>query len=253
MKVVSDEGSGPVAVLLHGQPGDADDFTLVCLALRDKGLRVIAVDRPGYDAATPATGYAGNAAALAGLLDDLGVASARLLGLSWSGGVALRFALAYPDRVDGLLLAASVGAPESVVPSDRLMALPVAVTISKLMAPRLAGLLERASGSRLDPAARSLTRAAALRWSGTGGWDAFAVEQRALVRDTAPLWESLAPQAFPVTVVQGTRDGYVPVNAGRLLAGRLAARYVEVEAGHLLHLEVPALLAEELVNLGSNA
>lgn len=251
MRVVADEGSGPLVVLLHGQPGDGEELLLVRQALRGRGLRVLAVNRPGYGGdPEAATGYRGNADALAGLLDRLGVGQARVLGMSWAGGAALAFGLAYPGRTAGLVLAASVGAPGSVQPNDRFFALPGAVQGAAFAFPRLTGLLAQSSGSRFTPAARAMTVAGSRRWRASGGWCAFEVEQRVLVRETAPLWDRLAPMPFPVRVVHGRRDRYVPVVAGRLLAGRLAAPYREVDAGHVLHLEVPALLAAELLALG---
>lgn len=252
MRVAADEGRGPLVVLLHGQPGDGEEFLLLRQALRGKGFRVVAVDRPGYggDPAT-ATGYRGNADALAGLLDRLGVDRARVLGMSWAGGAALAFGLTYPERTAGLVLASSVGAPGSVLASDRVFALPGVVRGAAWAFPRLTGLLGASSGSRFTPAARVMTEAASRRWRATGGWQAFQIEQQALVAETGPLWDRLGPQPFPVTVVHGRRDRYVPVVAGRLLAGRLAAAYREVDAGHVLHLELPALLAAELFALGS--
>lgn len=246
MQVVSDEGDGPeTAVLLHGQPGRGSDFVLVRQALRGSGLRVVTVDRPGYDG-TPATGYAGNARQLGGLLDRLGVAAARVLGFSWSGGVALAFGRAYPDRCAGLVLAAGVGGPGSIVRGDRLLALPGAGRLVGAVLPRLGILLERSSGSHLDPAARALGTPPS-----RADWAAFTVEQRAMMRDTEPLWAGLRPPPYPVRLVHGTRDGLVPIDSARRLARRLSAPLTEVDAGHLLHLEVPALLAAELRALGS--
>ena len=248
MRVAADEGSGPVAVLLHGQPGDSAEFLLVRQALRGQGLRVLTVDRSGYRGdGGAASGYAGNAADLAGLLDRLEVARARLLGASWAGGVALEFALMYPERTDGLVLSGSIGAPGSVVPVDHLFALPGVVRLAALAFSRLDGLLEWSSGSEFTPAGRAITRSASRRWRRNGGWAAFRVEQQAMVADTGPLWERLHPLDVPITVVHGRRDLYVPVTSGRLLAGRLQTRFVEVDAGHVLHLEVPALLAAELL------
>jgi pimeloyl-ACP methyl ester carboxylesterase len=254
VRVVADEGSGPAAVLLHGQPGDGAEFLLVRQALRGAGLRVLTVDRPGYTGdGSPATGYAGNADAIAALLDSLGIASARILGASWAGGAALAFGLAYPERTDGLLLASSVGAPGSIARADYVFALPVVVRGAAFAFSRLDWLLEWSSGSHFTPAARAMTRQGSMRWRTNGGWAAFMVEQQAMVADTGALWDRLAPFDFPCTVVQGARDLYVPVRAGRLLAGRLQTRYVEVEAGHVLHLELPALLAAELVALAPPA
>lgn len=252
MRIVDDEGSGRLAVLLHGQPGSGADFARVVTALRGRGLRVISVDRPGYDGRPErATGFAGNATALHELLSSLVAPTdpVLLLGLSWGGGVALHFGQRYPHRVAGMVLAASVGGPRSVSFGDKVMARPLAGHIAERVLPLLGGLLERSSGSRLTPADRAFARHAARRWERAGGWQAFRVEQRALVAETSALWAELGERAVPITVVQGSRDGYVPPVAGRALAARLGARYVEVDAGHLLHLETPGLLAAELLAL----
>src|SRR5450432_2369806 len=94
-------GSGPVVVLLHGQPGGARDWDLV-LPLLD-GVSTLAPDRPGYDG-TPALGFLGNARAVIDLLDQHGIDRAVLCGYSWGGGAALATALVAPERVAGLTL-----------------------------------------------------------------------------------------------------------------------------------------------------
>ncbi len=78
-----------------------------------------------------------------------------------------------------------------------------------------------------------------------GAWRAFAVEQRALVEQTGELQDCLGSlAALPVSVVHGRRDRYVPVAAGRELARRIpGAVYTELDAGHLLPLETPEVLA----------
>src|SRR4051794_38352295 len=99
-------GSGPVVVLLHGQPGGARDWDLV-LPLLD-GLTTLVPDRPGYDGTKP-RGFLGNARAVVDLLDDHAVERAVICGYSWGGGAALATALVAPQRVAGLTLVASVG------------------------------------------------------------------------------------------------------------------------------------------------
>src|ERR1700674_4915971 len=106
-----DRGAGPVAVLLHGQPGDRHDWDDVVASLNGR-LRALVPDRPGYGATGgPAGGFADNAAAVLHLLDARGVASAVVVGHSWGGGVALDLAIRQPDRVGALVLVASVGGP----------------------------------------------------------------------------------------------------------------------------------------------
>ncbi len=45
---VSDQGEGPPVVLLRGQPGSMLTWSRVAPLLSNQGLRVLAVDRPGY-------------------------------------------------------------------------------------------------------------------------------------------------------------------------------------------------------------
>lgn len=251
MHIVADRGQGGLAVLLHGQPGGGRDFAGLLPLLVGAGLRVVTVDRPGYGGnPAPATGFAGNAAALSVLVDRLSPADpVLLLGLSWSAGAVLAYAGAHPDRVAGLLLAAPVGAPAAINRIDRLMALPGSDAVFQRLLPRLAFMAEAVSGSHLTPGERTLGRSQGRALTGRD-WLAFRIEQHALIAETSGLWEGLAPPPYPVTVVHGTRDTAVPSHAAHAVARRLGARFVDTSAGHLLHLQVPALLAAELTRLG---
>jgi pimeloyl-ACP methyl ester carboxylesterase len=103
-------------VLLHGASGNLEDLHL---ALGDRlaaHRRVILVDRPGHgwsdrpDGAGDAS-PARQAALIAQALEHMGVTRFILLGHSLGGAVATAFALAYPDRLAGLVLLAPVTHP----------------------------------------------------------------------------------------------------------------------------------------------
>ena len=71
---------------------------------------VIRFDMPGIgESPAPVVPYhlATLAPLLTGLLDQLGVARADVLGISWGGGLAQQFALSRPDRVRRLVLVAT--------------------------------------------------------------------------------------------------------------------------------------------------
>jgi pimeloyl-ACP methyl ester carboxylesterase len=79
------------------------------------GYRAIAFDPPGIGR-SPAPAYPLTMRALAsvgaGLLDELGIGSAHVLGLSFGGAVAQQMALSHPSRVRRLILASTVfGSP----------------------------------------------------------------------------------------------------------------------------------------------
>ena len=99
-------GSGPALVLVHGYLGGSEQWEAEIAHFSDR-FDVIAPDLPGFgDAAgwPPRRTIAGLAAAVTGLLDDLGVGRFALLGHSMGGMIAQEAAAARPDRVERLVL-----------------------------------------------------------------------------------------------------------------------------------------------------
>src|SRR3989475_12031140 len=104
------EGSGPVVVLAHGVGGSARTFLPQAGGLRDR-YRIVRFDARGHarsEAPAEASAYTPEAfvADLGRLLDQGGARAAVVGGLSMGAGTALRFALAHPERGQGLVLAA---------------------------------------------------------------------------------------------------------------------------------------------------
>lgn len=107
---LAEAGSGPAVVLLHGGgPGatGVSNYSRNIDALA-QSFRVIVPDMPGYGRSakhvdqTDPFGYL--ATTIRGLLDELGVDTAHLVGNSYGGSCALRLALDSPARVDKLIL-----------------------------------------------------------------------------------------------------------------------------------------------------
>ena len=100
-------GDGPAVVLLHGYPLNRSMWGEQIAALRD-GYRVVAPDLRGHGETEateePAT-MEEMAADVAALMDELGINSAVIGGLSMGGYVALAFARRFPERVRALVLA----------------------------------------------------------------------------------------------------------------------------------------------------
>ncbi|AYE93617.1 2-hydroxy-6-ketonona-2,4-dienedioic acid hydrolase [Mycobacterium paragordonae] len=103
-------GTGMPVVLLHGGGPGASGVTnyarnIDALARR---FRVIVPDMPGYGRSTKTLDQSDPFGSLAdsirGLLDQLGVEAAHLVGNSYGGAAALRLALDTPDRVAKLVL-----------------------------------------------------------------------------------------------------------------------------------------------------
>lgn len=253
--VADRHGDGPAVVLLHGQPGSAGDWDLV-IPLIERDFTVVVPDRLGYGrTGGEAGGFVANADALADLLDRLDIGAAVIAGHSWAGGVALAFARAYPARVAGLVLVASVGPGERFAWDDRLLAAPVlgetvaaltiGITARLLARQRVQDLAARRLGGRPRQAVDILTSVTSAR-TGAAAWRSFVVEQRALLREAEQLGAALAQITVPATVLHGSADHLVPVEMAENLAAAIRGAKLEVIAGanHLLPRRYPAEVAD---------
>lgn len=115
-----DDAARPPVLLLHGSPGAAIGLTGLAENLAKSGRGVIWLDLPGFASAVEAEGrvYQSFSAqtyahVMHGVLDELGVDRAHVLGWSNGGAVALRMIEQQPDRVSSLTLLASVGLQET--------------------------------------------------------------------------------------------------------------------------------------------
>jgi len=102
-----DTGQGAAIVLIHGHSADLRLWDLQAPALLEAGYRVICYDVRGHGrSSVPPSGYTWEnyALDLRDLLDRIAVARAHVVGLSMGGGIALQFALDFPQRVSSLVL-----------------------------------------------------------------------------------------------------------------------------------------------------
>jgi pimeloyl-ACP methyl ester carboxylesterase len=250
-----------VVVLLHGQPGTSADWSQVVDRLAGR-FRVLAPDRPGYGRTGGQAGdFDTNSAAVVAHLDASGVSRAVIVGHSWGGGVALRVAQLAPERVAGLVLAASIGA-EPPGRFDRLLAVrPVGEAVSAAALGGTAwalslGVVRRRLRDRLPPSRSCALEAllcpgpdgAALRSS---AWRSFAVEQRAFVAGAGGLRDALGALDCPVEVVTGSADRVVKPNESRRLADAIPGAHLVVVpgVGHLLPQDAPAVLAGSVTDV----
>ena len=99
-------GEGDVVLFLHGLGGSRTAWEPQIEVLCNR-WRCVAWDMPGYGGSVPISPltFAAIADAIAELLDELGVESAHLCGLSFGGHHALHAALRHPNRVRSLVLA----------------------------------------------------------------------------------------------------------------------------------------------------
>jgi len=244
-------------VLLHGQPGSPADWVPVAGRLPAR-FRAVAADRPGYGSSRLAAGgFAANARALLDDLDSRGVKRAVLVGHSYGGGVALSAASLAPERVEAVVLLASVG-PGCVNGWDRLLAAPGAGQLCALVAWRLTpwiararlALIRRRRGRPLRPDEHVNWQV----WGHTGReyrplWRTFLTEQRALLRELGELESAIPSVQAPVLLLADPEDTLVSVGTARRLAQILPdARLQLVQgAGHHLPRRAPDVVADAIV------
>lgn len=236
-------GAGEPVVLIHAFSVDRRMWDEEARLLAGRH-RVIRYDLRGHGGSPILPGGYSSTEDLAALLDELGIERAALVGLSAGARVALDFAVAHPDRVSRLVLAA----------------------------PAVSGLAPRGSFDWMAPvieAARAGdARLAAERWAETEMMSVpdagRAARLRALVLDNASLWalpsnpeRPLDPPALgrlddvraPTLVLVGARDLPDTHAAADTLAARLpgAAKRVVPGAGHMLPFAAPEAFRRALV------
>jgi 3-oxoadipate enol-lactonase len=238
--------SGPLVVLLHGLGSSSADWAAQHAVLESR-YRVAAVDLPGHGRsplpARPLTveGMACDVAALVARLDD---APAHVLGLSLGACVALRLALAAPERVRSLTLVNPFARVQSAGPGD-LARLGLRMLLLGT-APMHAVAAHVARRLFPWPEQRALYEAAVTSLAATPRRAYFA-SMRALARFDAR--GQVAAIRQPTLIVAGDRDTSVPLSAKLALARAIPhARLLVVPAsGHATPHDQPEAFNRALV------
>jgi pimeloyl-ACP methyl ester carboxylesterase len=260
-------GSGPVAILLHGFPQDGRCWDRVGAALARDGYRVLAPDLRGYSpGARPAARSAYRTAELArdvlALADSAGAERFQLAGHDWGAALAWYLAGRHPERVASL---AALSVPHPQAFGRAMVSSSQAVRSWYMAAWQLPWLPERALSRRggrlfrdtlvrmgLDPASaeRYATRArdpAGLR--GPLNW------YRAM---PFSLREPAGPIQVPTLFIWGDRDRFVSRAAAERCRQYVTGPYRFAElngASHWLPERAPdqvaALLSEHFASAAS--
>jgi pimeloyl-ACP methyl ester carboxylesterase len=222
---------------------------------------VIAFDRPAFGLTERPLTWEGDnpyspeaqVALTVGLLDYFGVQQAILVGNSAGGTVAMRTALAHPERVSALVLVDPAvynggGAPGWVRP---LLATPQARRLGPLLVRQIQtrgpALIETAwhNPALIEPSTLELYK----KPLQVENWDK-ALWEFTLASQASGLEENLDSFTLPVLVITGDDDRIVPTADSLRLAGELpnAGLVVIPEAGHVPHEERPTLFMEAVIN-----
>jgi 3-oxoadipate enol-lactonase len=239
-------GQGPPLVLIQGLGVGRWGWEPVADRLA-RQFQVITIDNRGIGASdAPAGSYSTRvmAADVVAVLDDAGVATASVVGTSLGGMVAQELALAHPERVDRLVLVATIPGGRATAPMPLKTA--YLLTWAPLMRSeqRLRGFVEHNLGPEtLRRRPKVVRRLMALKRAHPQSEQAWRAQATAGV-----LFDPLGRQrriTRPTLILQGTADQVVnPVNADLLadLIPGARLRYLE-GAGHLMCWDEPRRFA----------
>jgi pimeloyl-ACP methyl ester carboxylesterase len=240
--------SATPAVLLHGAGANLEDMNLALSERLAAGRRVVLVDRPGLGFSARKSGEGSSpafqAAVLRDVLDRLGIKRAILVGHSWGGAMALTFALDFPERAAGLVLASPATHPSfyGLSKLNAVLATPFGVFFARTLALPFGALLIR-PGSRTafrpqPMPGRYIKRTAAMlvlrpptlmaNWADVGGLEPFLAQQAGRYGELST----------PTIVFAGDRDFLAPPakHAAKLAAAAPVVRLTVLPGfGHMLH------------------
>lgn len=110
IEYILEGNSNRVMLVIHGSPGSVHVSRLEASTFLDKGFSVLSVSRPGYYQTPLSSGKTvkEQAALYLSLINELGIESVYVNGVSGGGPSSIQFAIDYPERCSGLILRAAV-------------------------------------------------------------------------------------------------------------------------------------------------
>jgi 3-oxoadipate enol-lactonase len=247
-----DEGSGPPVALVHAGVADRRMWADLAATLAP-AHRVIRHDVRGVGESLPPTGAWSHHTDLIGLLDELLVTRAHVVGASMGAGIAVEAALARPEAVASLVLVAPGGALFDGPPASFR---PIwAAEVEALDRGDLDAAVEINLRAWVDGPARSPDVVDPVVRAFVGRMQREAFELPEWDPEQAPEHELAPPSAArlrelgcPIFVVVGDADDpAILAVAERIAAEAPRARLAVLPGvGHMLSLEQPGLFAELL-------
>lgn len=249
-------GQGEPVVCIHGLGATKASF-LTTIAEISGERKVIALDLPGFGDSEKPLGAAYDApyfaGAVVGLLDELGIEKAHLVGNSMGGRVSIEIGLLYPERVRSMVLLA----PALAWLRDRRWRWLLRGPLPKL------GLIQPAPRVITEPLVRGLVPGGRKGWTAAGvdeflrsfltprGRVAFYESARNIYLDEPHgeegLWTRMESMTPPSLFVWGRQDTLVPIGFRKHVERVLPeAEHLELDCGHVPQMEEPERTHEKM-------
>ena len=243
-----DDRAAPAIVMIHGLAGQSAHYTYGVMPRLAGRFRLVALDRPGAGYSprgdsTPAD-LSTQAAAVAGLIDKLGLGRPLVVGHSLGGAIALALALEHPDKVSGLALLAPLTHIRDDVPPVFKGLTIASPFVRKLVAWTLAipasikgsaATLEQVFGPEAVPKDFA-TRGGGLLSLRPSAFLSASADLQALPGSLPQIQARYATLRLPLRVLYGKDDRILDWQAnGQALVDKVAGARLElVEGGHML-------------------
>ncbi|HVE99242.1 MAG TPA: alpha/beta fold hydrolase [Mycobacteriales bacterium] len=264
-------GAAP-AVFVHGLGGSSTNWTDL-MALLSAHVDGHALDLPGFGRSpAPVDGrydLDAHVAAVAGYIEEVGLAPVHLFGNSLGGAVTTRLASERPDLVRTLtLVSPALPSLRPVKGGDPTLGMLLVPGLSNVVRrrlertspeERLQTLLEivfadptRIPAHRLAQATAEIRRRQSLPWTTSALVGSLRGIVRAyLDRSSRGLWQQAARVPVPTLLVYGKQDRIVSfTTAARAAASFPDNRLLELDdVGHVAQMEVPSVVAEAVLRL----
>jgi len=234
----TDQGEGPPLLFVHGFPLSRGTWSRQVDAFQATH-RVIAPDLRGLgetEATEGATAMAGFAADLLALVQHLELGPVTLVGHSMGGYIALAFAKAYPQVLEGLVLVgtkAGADAPEAAVARRALAA--------RVQAEGSSVVVDAMASKMLSPDNTNAAMALAVRGFMSNARPTGVVSALMGMAERPDLVSSAGLLHTRTLVMAGTKDTIMPVSEAETLARIIPDARLDLipGAGHLVAFEAP--------------
>lgn len=249
-------GKGPAVVLIHGNPGFLQDYSLTVFDSLAKNFETIAFDRPGHGLTPRGNKYSKSLNGQAKLLHDamtmLGINRPILVGHSFGGTLALIYSLQYPNDISGMVLLAPSAFPygpgnilESVIAHVPVLGNLLIRTLRPLVIHEInAGLSNSFSPA---PTPRFYKNLADRIWSSPARLKAYIYDSAELRNAVNQLSRRYGEIKTPVTIISGIHDQVVgyQTDAVPLHQAIAGSRLITLTgAGHAIQYENPRAVVD---------
>lgn len=226
-------------IFIHGSGGNAGIWKETMEIIGQAGWGSIAISLPGHGASDGGgmTSIAEYGEFVNDFIEAKGLRNIFLAGHSLGGGIVLDFALKYPEKLKGIILVGT---------GARLRVHPQALEMFRQMAE---GEIE----PKFEPWAFAENTPEHILAEGEKEWSMTSPRVRYMdlkACDQFDLMEEVEKIHLPTLIVVGTKDRLTSVKYAEYLHKKIRGAKLEIipEAGHMLMLEAPELLALAITN-----